>query len=175
MPDLDSVLHAWLRIHAACRARHVRDPASARLLSAHQASILSHLDDEDPAMVGELAEHLGVTPSTMSLTLKRLEDGGYVRRDRDPSDRRVTNVRLTEAGVRMREERSLLDPERVAALLEVLPPPERAEALRGLHVLADAADALVRRGRESVRAQLDGDLPASADDAATIPPRPSSI
>ncbi len=159
MPDLDSVLHAWLRVHAACRPRHVRDPESGVRLSEHQASVLSYLDDADPTMVGELAEHLGVTASTMSLTLKRLEGAGFVRRDRDPSDRRAVNVRLTEAGVRVRDARSVLEPERVAALLDSLPPPRRAEALRGLHVLADAADALVRRGTDAVRAQVGDGIP----------------
>ena len=108
-------------------------------------------------MVGELAEHLGVTASTMSLTLKRLEEVGYVRRDRDPSDRRVTNVRLTEAGTRVRDAQTLLDPERVARMLMTLGPSQRADALRGVRLLMDAADALVRAGRETVTAQVSGD------------------
>lgn len=175
MADLDSVLHAYLRIHAACRARHVRDPLGGGRLSAHQASILAHLDDADPTMVGELAEHLGVTASTMSITLKRLESAGYVRRDRDPSDRRAMNVRLTEAGVRMKEVRTMLDPERVAAMLHMLGPEERAGAVRGLHLLADAADALVRRTRSTVGAQVAGEIPGGGRSTATIRSRRSSI
>ena len=103
-------------------------------------------------MVSELAEHAGVTLSTMSLTLKRLEMAGFVRRDRDPADRRVTNVRLTDAGVRLRDAHTLLDPDRVDGMLRMLDPERRREALRGLALLADAADAFVARGQEHLEA-----------------------
>lgn len=124
-------------------------------MSAHQAGVLAHLDEGDPTMVGELADFLGVTPSTMSLTLKRLEEAGYIRRDRDPADRRVMNVRLTEAGVRVRASSTSLDLDRVDGLLRGLSPLQRAEALRGLVLLADAADALIQRNRDAVSAQVE--------------------
>jgi DNA-binding MarR family transcriptional regulator len=157
MTDFDLVLRALPRIRYACRSRRVADGGKGAGVSAHQAFVLSHLDDADPTMVGELAEHLGVTPSTMSLTLKRLEEAGYVRRDRDPADRRVVNVRLTDAGVRVRDARTELDPALVNRMLSMLPEPRRGEALRGLASLAEAADALVRRARDQVDAQLGGD------------------
>jgi DNA-binding MarR family transcriptional regulator len=157
MADVTTVLHAYDRILRACRPRRVADPQGGVEVSAHQGGILSYLDDQDPTMVGELADYMGVTASTMSLTLKRLEQAGYVRRDRDPADRRVTNVRLTEAGVRVRAASTSLDVDRVDGLLRALPPEQRAEALRGLGLLADAADTLVRRNREAVAAQVGGD------------------
>ncbi len=156
MSDIDTLLNAIPRIQRACRQRSVADPDGGRPVSAHQAHILGHLDTEDPAMVTELAEYLGVTPSTMSLTLKRLEAAGYVSRDRDPSDRRVINVRLTEAGRRTRDARKSLDPERVAGVLAMLDPEARERAVDGLAALAEAADALVRRSRETLEAQTGG-------------------
>jgi DNA-binding MarR family transcriptional regulator len=154
MSDFEMVLRVLPRVVTACRRRHVADPGSGKPVSAHRVAILTHLDVEDPTMVGELAEHLRVTPSTMSLTLKRLEDAGYVRRDRDPADRRVANVRLTRAGARVRDAQGLLDPERVAEMLSLLSPPERAEALRGLRLLGEAAERLGRRGRMALEAQM---------------------
>lgn len=148
MSDVDTVLHAYPRIYFACHQRHVRDPETGGELSAHQASILSHLDSVDPTMVGELADHMGVTASTMSLTLKRLERGGYVERSRDPNDGRVTNVRLTEAGERVRDAQTVLDPGRVDRMLLELDPADRSEALHGLTLLAEAADASIRRRRQ---------------------------
>ena len=145
MSDVHAVLSAYPRIYFACHTRHVRDPESETVLSAHQASILSHLDSVDPTMVGELAEHMGVTPSTMSLTLKRLERHGYITRSRDPSDRRVVNVRLTSAGERVRDAQTVLDPERVHSMLATMSPEDRADGLRGLILLAEAADAVIRR------------------------------
>jgi len=142
MSDVRTVLSAVPRIQHACRQRVVQDPRGGRRVSAHQANLLTYLDRDDPTMVTELAEHLGVTPSTMSLTLKRLEASGLVRRERDPADRRVTNVRLTEVGERIRDARSVLDHERVARMLSLLDPTSRAAALHGLALLAEAADAL---------------------------------
>ncbi|MGE0160603.1 MAG: MarR family winged helix-turn-helix transcriptional regulator [Gemmatimonadales bacterium] len=111
-------------------------------MSAHQGDILSQLDGEDPTMVTELAASMGVTASTMSLNLKRLREAGLVTCDRDPDDRRVMNVRLTEAGTRAKTALRPLDPERVEGLLEALWPEDRRRALEALAVLADAADAL---------------------------------
>ena len=101
-------------------------------------------------MVTELAEYMGVTPSTMSLNLTRLEKGGFVSRARDPADRRVMNVRLTESGERMRDSATVLDPDLVDAMLSGLRPEDRRRAVDGLAILAGAADSLVARKREYV-------------------------
>ncbi|HIA99863.1 MAG TPA: MarR family transcriptional regulator [Gemmatimonadetes bacterium] len=150
--DVETILSAFPRIYFACRPRQVTDPVDGRVLSFHQATILSHLDVVDPTMVGELANHLGVTASTMSLNLGRLEEAGYVTRQRDPEDRRVMNVCLTEAGERVRLAYSTLDPDRVGRMIDGLDPVRRRTALNGLTYLADAADGLVRRGQEHVSA-----------------------
>ncbi len=156
MSDIETILSTLPRIHFACRVKEVRDPETDRALSEHQARILSHLDAADPTMVTELAEYMGVTASTMSLNLKRLGDAGFISRERDPADRRVMIIRLTEAGERVRLAYRVLDPGRVDALLRSLPPEDRHQAVRGLGVLADAADALVARTSEYVGSFREG-------------------
>lgn len=138
------LLDSYPRIYFACHARHVRDPLKGTSISSHQASILSHLDEIDATTVSELAGHMGVTVSTMSLAVARLERQGYLTRDRSARDGRVVELRLTEDGVRVKESQTVLDPERVRALLDVLSPERRREALAGLAVLAAAADELMR-------------------------------
>ena len=127
------------RIYFACHTRHVRDPLTQRLLSRHQASILDHLDEIDPMTLNDLARHMGVTPATMSLAIDRLERKGFVARTRDTVDRRRVHLRLTAAGVRVRESSSVLDPPRVEALVARLDDHDRAAAIRGLALLAGAA------------------------------------
>jgi len=127
------------RIYFACHTRHVRDPHSQRLLSRHQASILDHLDEIEPTTVLELARHMGVTAGTMSIAIDRLERRGYVVRLKDAKDRRRVHVRLTTAGVRVREATSVLDPQRVEALIARLRDDERTRAVEGLALLARAA------------------------------------
>lgn len=133
------VMALYPRIYFACHTRHVRDAESHRLLSRHQASILDHLDEVDPTTVNDLARHMGVTPATMSIGLDRLERQGYVVRARDAADRRRVHVRLTSAGVRVRDSASVLDFPRVEALVAKLTEDERAIAIRGLALLAEAA------------------------------------
>jgi 5'-methylthioadenosine phosphorylase len=143
--DVEIVLRTLPRIHFACRARGVRDRLRDAMVSEHQARILALLDVEDPAMVSEVAEAMGVTASTMSLNLTRLERSGLVARERDPADRRVMNVRLTLSGAALLEELSELDVGRVDALLRTLGREERPSVLAGLIRLADAADALIAK------------------------------
>ncbi|MFQ5538698.1 MAG: MarR family winged helix-turn-helix transcriptional regulator [Gemmatimonadota bacterium] len=144
MSDLQSVLHAWQRIESVCGRRKNPDRSAGVRVSANQAEILGYLHPTDPVMVTELAEFLGVTASTMSLTLKRMEAAGWIRRDRDPADRRVVNVRLTEEGAALAARRSSLSPDCMDAALLLLAPHERREVVRGMSHLARAADRLAR-------------------------------
>jgi MarR family transcriptional regulator, organic hydroperoxide resistance regulator len=133
------LMELYPRIYFACHRRHVRDPKSKRVLSAHQGSILDHLDVREPVMLLELARHMGVTPSTMSLQIEQLVRKGYVMRERDKKDGRRLMLRLSESGVRVREANSVLDTERVGKMLARLSPEERTAGLAGLALLARAA------------------------------------
>ena len=132
-------MRLYPKIYFACHTRHVRDAQSGNLLSRHQASVLDHLDELDPITLNGLARHMGVTAGTMSLTIDRLERKGYVVRVRDVADRRRVHVRLTSAGVRVRDAASVLDPPLVEALVSRLSDDEREAAIRGLALLAGAA------------------------------------
>jgi DNA-binding MarR family transcriptional regulator len=132
------LMELYPRIYFACHTRHVRDPRTHRLLSAHQASILDHLDEREPLTLVDLAKHMGVTPSTMSLHVERLVRRGYVSRLRANEDGRRLRLLLTPAGVRVREAKSVLDLDRVRALVARLTPEEREAGIRGLALLARA-------------------------------------
>jgi DNA-binding MarR family transcriptional regulator len=135
-------LRFYPQIYFACHRRHARDARARRILSANQASILDHLDEVTPTNLRSLAKHMGVTASTMSLNVDRLEAAGYVRRERSHSDARQIELRLTTAGGRLKQQQSVLEPELVGALLKRLKEPERVRALEGLKSLADAAGAM---------------------------------
>lgn len=138
------LLEAYPKIFFACHVRHVPDPETSKVISAHQASILDHLDDVEPTSLMTLAKHMGVTASTMSLTVDRLARGGHVVREKDPKDGRRVCLRLTPAGLRIKNMQKVLDPERVRAMLAELSPEDREAGLRGLEVLAGAAERQVQ-------------------------------
>ena len=137
--DAREVLRTYPQIYFACHTRHVLDSHANRLLSRHQASILDHLDEIDPTTLNDLAGHMGVTAGTMSVSIDRLERQGYVTRLRDAADKRRVHLRLTSAGVRVRQASSVLDASRVESLLARLDDNERATAIAGLQLLARAA------------------------------------
>jgi len=135
----DDFITLYSQIYFACHTRHVHDPESGTRVSARQASILSHVDSVEPTPLSQLASHMGVTVSTMSIAVDRLVRQGYVVRDRAESDARVRHVRLTTAGERLRATQKVLEPRLVRAMLSRLSPTERRDALRGLELLGTAA------------------------------------
>ena len=143
----DDFIDLYAQIYFACHTRHVQDPESGTRVSARQASILSHLDSVEPTPLSQLATHMGVTVSTMSIAVDRLVRQGYVVRDRAESDARVRHVRLTPAGERLRTAQKVLDSRLVRAMLTRLSPSDRRTALRGLELLGAAAREQVRTRR----------------------------
>jgi DNA-binding MarR family transcriptional regulator len=147
------LMECYPKIYFACHTRHVEDQETHQRLSAHQASILDHLDELEPTSMLDLAGHMGVTASTMSLTVDRLVRAGYLTRDRDVFDARKVALRLTKDGARLKERKSVLDRDLVAAMLGRMKPRDRAAGLAGLELLAKAAAEFVesRKFKELIR------------------------
>ena len=134
-----AVQRFYPQIYLACHVDHVRTKSNRHHLSAHDSSLLAHLDENEATLAGGLAAHLGVANSTLSAALKRLEALGHVTRTPRARDRRQIEVRLTPKGAEAMAEASVLDPRRVAAMLAELSPAEQEQALAGLSLLARAA------------------------------------
>ena len=149
------LLQSYPKIYLACHTRHLRDDETGRSLSPHLGSILDHLDVQPPLALSTLAKHLDVTESTVSIQIDKLANAGYVKRIRDTQDRRRVRLRLTSAGMRVKEQNSVLDSELVREMISLLRPEEVEAALGGLDLLAEAADRLMNkrklRGRRKAR------------------------
>lgn len=76
--------------------------------------------------VKELGEYLYLDSGTLTPVLKKLEQKGYVQRQRDKEDERVLVVTLTETGQKMRE-RAIKIPEKMGACVNL--EPEEAKEL----------------------------------------------
>jgi DNA-binding MarR family transcriptional regulator len=142
--DVREVQRCYPQIYLACHSRHRRAPASAHGLSARDSAILSHIDQHEAVTAAALARHLAVQPSTLSAALAKLERLGCVQRGRSARDGRVSEIRLTARGASLMQASSVLDTDRVAALLARLRPAERRRAVDGLGLLARAARAVTR-------------------------------
>jgi len=74
------------------------DEAFCRLLGVNRTDgrCLDVIDQRPGLTAGELATAVGLSPGAVTTALDRLEQRGFVRRTRDPEDRRRVMVELTE-------------------------------------------------------------------------------
>lgn len=92
-------------IFELARAHRGRAAAMLRRLGLHpgQELLLMHLLDRDGQTQSELLDAVGIDHSTVSKSLRRMQDAGLVVRESAAHDRRVMVVHLTEKGRAMRE------------------------------------------------------------------------
>jgi DNA-binding MarR family transcriptional regulator len=82
---------------------------------------------------------MGIGASTLSAAIGRLAALGYLKREASLSDRRAAALTLTTQGARAMAATSVLDAQRVRALLAKLTRDERRRALEGMELLARAS------------------------------------
>ena len=145
--DVFEVQRLYPQIYIACHTDHVRAASTTWRISSQDASILVHLDRDSGLSPRALADHLSVAPSTLSAAIARLSELGYLTSQPNDTDRRKRELRLTARGAEAIASTSVLNAERVQALLNTLKPDERKAAVRGLALLARAARKLNEKGR----------------------------
>ncbi len=84
-------------LHDAARAirRRFEMRAADLGLSSAQWRCLVHLMREGPSPQARLAELLEIEPISVSRLLDRMQEGGWITREADPTDRRVRIVTAT--------------------------------------------------------------------------------
>lgn len=116
---------------------HRRTPESELGMKLRDYIALSYIADHDGLSQQQLGETLGIDANNLVLLLNELEEAGFARRVREPTDRRRHIVEITDAGraafERGQRARDSVEDEVLAAL----DPAERA-TLRAL--LAKALD-----------------------------------
>lgn len=139
------LMAAYPTIYLACHRDHVRADERGNRLTEKQASVVDHLDALRPTTLSKLAEHMGVGRSTMSTTVARLVRSGYVARHEDKQDRRSIGLTLTDAGKRIQDQNTVLNPSLVRQLLRTMGAEEADIALSGIECLARHAAILLKR------------------------------
>jgi DNA-binding MarR family transcriptional regulator len=142
--DVTKLQRLYPQIYIACHTGHVRAASTKWRISSQDAAILVHLDRDFGLSPRELAGHLGIKSSTLSAYIARLSALGYLTSEPNKKDARRREIRLTDQGAEAMSATSVLDSTRVRELLKRLKPGERREALRGLELLAKAAQAIGR-------------------------------
>ena len=89
-----------VRLHKAMATELLRDIG----LYPGQELLLMELWHTDHQSQNSLGKSLGINHSTVTKSVSRLEDAGFVVKKRSESDKRVTLVSLTQAGIDLRED-----------------------------------------------------------------------
>lgn len=137
--DVFEVQRLYPQIYVACHDDHIRAGSTEWRVSSQDASVLVHLDRQAGIRPSALARHLGVAASTLSATISRLEKLGYLSSTPAAADKRQRELKLTARGAEAISATSVLNAEKVGALMKKLTPDERRAAVKGLALLARAA------------------------------------
>ncbi|MFD9324062.1 MarR family winged helix-turn-helix transcriptional regulator [Streptomyces sp. NPDC060053] len=105
LPDAAREGRLSYAIFQLARAHRGHAAAMLRALNLHpgQELLLMQLFDRDGQTQGELLERVGLDHSTVSKSLRRMQEAGLLTREPAPHDRRVMVVSLTDAGRALQE------------------------------------------------------------------------
>jgi DNA-binding MarR family transcriptional regulator len=83
-----------------CHLHHMRARQIFQAVGLHrgQPPVLMELWKQEGLTQTELAEHIQITPATLTKMLQRMEKAGFILRKPDTVDQRIMRVYLTEAG-----------------------------------------------------------------------------
>ncbi|RNC29800.1 MAG: putative HTH-type transcriptional regulator YusO [Candidatus Dichloromethanomonas elyunquensis] len=102
-----------------------------------QTMVIYHLASNGRMKISKLSEKIGLTNSTVSGIVDRLENQGAVIRERSAEDRRVVYVELTpEHQNKHKEIHAALD-QYLEDMLSDIPQEQMASIIKSLHILRD--------------------------------------
>ena len=121
---------------------------SERLLrlgvSMAQLHIMFTLQRSGEMTMSHLADVLNVSLSNATGLIDRLEERGYIARDRVATDRRIVLVRVTPAGAQMLSEVDALSDELMRSVLGRLPASQLRGVANAFSALREAVDSTVQ-------------------------------
>jgi MarR family transcriptional regulator, organic hydroperoxide resistance regulator len=82
-------------------SRMYNQKANSYGISMSVGFILLHIDKEGTPST-QLGPRMGMEPTSLSRTLKTMEEKGFIRRQEDKTDKRVVRIFLTEQGLEAR-------------------------------------------------------------------------
>lgn len=82
-------------------SRMYNQRANSYGISMSVGFILLHIDREGTPST-QLGPRMGMEPTSLSRTLKTMEENGFIRREEDKLDKRIVRIFLTEEGLKAR-------------------------------------------------------------------------
>lgn len=164
MVSKDSAPHYDLRILRALRritraiALHSRQLAAYSNITAPQLVCLRAVAENGPLTTTAISREIHVSPSTVVGILDRLEDKGWVLRERSREDRRIVMVSATESGHDLVRDTPSPLQQKLAEALNELPELEQATitlSLERIVALMESSDSVESAAPEPTSPMLD--------------------
>lgn len=96
--QIDQHCHHGLPGHHEHFCRSFEGHGNADLQKIGQGRLLAFLLEKDGISQKELSELLRIAPASVSELINKLENGGYIEKKQNETDKRITNIFLTEGG-----------------------------------------------------------------------------
>lgn len=145
MNSVDREQHTREIIHSIRRIVQAGEHYSKELektfgVSTPQLACIQVLREQGPLPLSKIAKQIMVNSSTVTGIIDRLEKKDLVARIRDPRDRRMITIELTNRGNRLAENAPPLIPHGITQGLKSLPEEDFNKVVFGLHKLASLLD-----------------------------------
>lgn len=138
-------------------------------ISTSQSAVLLYLKRADNATMGDLAQAVGLTITSASGLIDRMEQKQLVLRQRSKSDRRIIRLSLTRTGRQILSKAEPLIKAANAVMLEKIGSDANVEIFtRACAAMIDAADELYSRpkpGATKLKHQTNQDTPSERTSA----------
>lgn len=142
-PDVREAVRAYLDALALAEPLQSALWRSARLTLV-QLNVLRALRDRGPLNAGRLGDMVGISPTSTTRLLDRLEGRGLVRRRAHPDDRRCVVIHLTPEGERVLGDVRVVSGTPLLQAVRSLDADDRRALTRTLRALVDRASAAAR-------------------------------
>ncbi len=144
------ILSAMRRITRAI-ALHSRQLAAYNNVTAPQLICLSAITENGPITATEISRKIHVSPSTVVGILDRLEDKGWIKRERGREDRRIVFITATESGRELVRVTPSPIQKKLSDALKDLPEQEQATITKSLETVVMLMEAHSAEASEVAR------------------------
>jgi DNA-binding MarR family transcriptional regulator len=110
------------------------------LASPSQMALLDWIAASDGCGVQDIADGLNLTPPTVSVSVRRLEDAGLIKRKPDPQDKRAVQFFLTAKGQSLQKQSQTFRRQKLELILSGLTQQEQETLMKLLAKALQAAE-----------------------------------
>lgn len=114
-------------------------PTQQQNITHQSVRILQLIQKEEGVTVRKIADAFQISHNTASEHIKKLEQQGWVMKERSAEDQRVVNLTLSELGIKVVKENTELDGEKLEKAFARLSTEEQKHVEEAFHLLSEAA------------------------------------